>query len=376
VTDFESIRRSALSLGSEGSNADLGEALVLADYFAEQGNQKMVATVLDVAYGLSPDDKAIQQRRQEVLESFSVYENDIQFRYIPAGSFLMGSESGDPDEQPVHAVTLDEYWISEAPISWAHYCKLMDWKMPPNGFPDIEFDDSNRMQGFHLNEMNKIRYTYCETETLQGGEWHQHAHHMRWIRGGEEVTAAEIFGTPPRTSDEAPPSYHVKPMVAVGHAEVEDLCEKISTDSVRYELPSEAEWEKAARGALVGQPYSWGDSIPDPKICDCDHFGDWVIHDPLIYPPNGYGLHGMCGGVWEWTRDEYDALAYSKAKVPSEIADAERQRVLRGGSWIDCPQAVTVSFRMCRGSSHWKLETWGDHRSPTIGFRLCRKTIG
>ncbi len=369
------MRERALQLGKDGKNADSSAALILADYFVEHENPKLAATALDIAYGLHHHDDAIRERRREVLESLSVFENGIQFRYIPSGTFLMGSESGDPDERPVHPVQMDDYWMGEVPVSWAHYCKLMEWKLPPEGFPDMDITEENRMSGFHLHEMNKIRYIYCETETLQGSDWHKHAHHMRWTSAGKEQTAAEAFGTVPRTSEEAPTTYHVKPMVAVAHQEAEDLCKKLSTASVIYQLPSEAEWEKAARGALIGQPYSWGNEHPDPKLCDYDHFGEWVIHDPLRFPPNGYGLHGMCGGVWEWTRDDYDSLAYSKSPIPAGLKEAGREKTLRGGSWIDCAQAVTVSFRMCRSSSHWQQEEWGGHRSPTIGFRLCRKEV-
>jgi formylglycine-generating enzyme required for sulfatase activity len=77
----------------------------------------------------------------------------------------------------------------------------------------------------------------------------------------------------------------------------------------------------------------------------------------------------MCGGVSEWTADTYDALAYAGVARPPGTA---AERVLRGGSWADAAEAVTVSFRMSRGSLSWRAGAWGPHLTPTIGFRLCR----
>jgi sulfatase modifying factor 1 len=88
--------------------------------------------------------------------------------------------------------------------------------------------------------------------------------------------------------------------------------------------------------------------------------GDFALIDPRTLPPNGYGLYGMCGGVSELTSSRYDALEY--ANVPPST-DATHY-VIRGGSFVDCADAVTVSHRMSRPR---------DARpSPTIGMRFVR----
>ena len=172
-------------------------------------------------------------------------------------------------------------------------------------------------------------------------------------------------------------------MVAVAWQDAEELAAHLSTDKVRYSLPTEAQWEKAARGGLISQPYSWGAEPPDPERCDFDHFGDFTLGDPRAFPANGYGLHGMCGGVWEWTADWYDALAYhhrisqghrddSPGRRAAESESETLQRVLRGGSFTDCAAAVTVSFRMSRSSTSWRSAAWSQSICPNIGFRLCR----
>ena len=83
----------------------------------------------------------------------------------------------------------------------------------------------------------------------------------------------------------------------------------------------------------------------------------------------------MNGCVWEWTRDWYDRDAYRhQADADPEGPEEGQEKVLRGGSWADCADVLTVSFRMSRGSSSWRQGEWGVRRAPNIGFRLCRMT--
>jgi formylglycine-generating enzyme required for sulfatase activity len=91
------------------------------------------------------------------------------------------------------------------------------------------------------------------------------------------------------------------------------------------------------------------------------------------FPPNSYGLYAMSGGIWEWTSDWYDALYYGESPRfnPTGVSNGQ-EKVLRGGSWSDCAEAITVSFRMSRQANDWRKESWGEHLAPNIGFRLCR----
>jgi sulfatase modifying factor 1 len=137
------------------------------------------------------------------------------------------------------------------------------------------------------------------------------------------------------------------------------------------------QWEKAAHGGLIGMAYPWGNEPPTVDNCDFGHFGEYHIQRSRTYPPNHYGLYTMSGGIWEWTRDWYQSDYYgtSPAHNPEGPVDGE-EKVLRGGSWSDGSDVVTVSFRNSRASRHWFREEgqygWGDHISPNIGFRLCR----
>ncbi len=318
----------------------------------------------------------LDRRRQVLLDQLAVVEHGIRFCYVPAGTFLMGSNDGDPDEQPVHAVRLGEYWMSETPVTWAAYCDLMGWSPPPEGYPREEL--TNPGASFAAREENKIRLQYCESETKRARDWHAHAVDQRRQTGGR-TEPDQLFGPVEREDPSRPYRYDEKPMVAVAWQDALAMCERISTETVRYTLPSEAQWEKAARGGRIGQPYPWGFDEPDPSRCDFGHFGEFAVRPPRTLPSNGHGLFGMSGGVWEWTADVYDSLAYA-GNTPPRQSDENLPRALRGGSWADCAEAVTVSFRTARVASSWTVRQRGirdgvQHRCPNIGFRLCRINV-
>ena len=97
-------------------------------------------------------------------------------------------------------------------------------------------------------------------------------------------------------------------------------------------LPTEAEWEKAARGDLVGKKYPWGDSTDSTKANYGENVGGTTAAG--TYPPNNYGLYDMAGNVWEWVSDWYDDGYYanSPSKNPQGPSTAS-YGVRRGGDW-------------------------------------------
>jgi formylglycine-generating enzyme len=351
-----------------GYAGDAKSLFALAKDFESEGNLHLAATAYDLAFRLDSDDEEIKTARKQLLDQLAVTEHGIKFRYIPAGSFLMGSVNGDPDEQPVHQVQLREFWLSETPVSWATYCDLMDWAPPPASFPSGEGN-------FHLREENKIRLQYCEDATTRARDWHAHEPGLGFVNmgTGERNPVKNIFGEPPREDPRRPWKYDRKPMVSISWQEAEEMCERISDSMLSYRLPTEAEWEKAARGGLINNPYPWGDAQPSESWCDFNRFDEFSILPMRRFPPNAYGLYAMSGCVWEWTSDWYDAQYYAESSSLNPTGPSTgSEKVLRGGSWSDCAEALTVSFRMSRGANSWRDGSWGHHFAPNIGFRLCR----
>jgi sulfatase modifying factor 1 len=355
------------------------QLLAIARELQDAGNLAGAATVYDRAYGLDPTALDVQQMRDDLLEQLMVVEHGLRFRYIPGGVFLMGCDSGEEDERPWHPVWLSPYWIAETPLSWAAYCRLMDWEPPPGGFPrdrQPPADGFDQQLAF-LYHANKLRLQYCEDHTTQARDWHAHTPNQQWQSGGQTVSAQSLFGEVQRDDADAAWHYDAKPLIGVAWQEALELAARLSNAQVRYSLPTEAQWEKAARGGLIGARFSWGNERPTHACCDFDRFRDFSIRPMRTFPANGYGLYAMNGGVWEWTDDWYDRDYYraSADADPNGPAQGE-EKVLRGGSWADCADAVTVTFRISRGSQSWTDGTWAPQLAPNIGFRLCRTVIG
>jgi formylglycine-generating enzyme required for sulfatase activity len=228
---------------------------------------------------------------------------------ITAGPFVMGNDAGDPDEKPAHTVYLDEYYIDKFEVT--------------NG-----------------------RYSFC--------------------------VGSGVCKRPSNTNNKPVENYYSEnyssyPVVNISWEMAKTYCEWRGA-----RLPTEAEWEKAARGGLEGQLYPWGNENP---VCDAGarngaQFKNCQDDLPIrvgLFAANDYQLYDMAGNVWEWVGDWYQADYYSQ--VASNISNPQgpssgERRVVRGGSWADAN--ITLANR---GSA--PLETQ-DH---AIGFRCVRDVL-
>ncbi|MFO0604509.1 MAG: SUMF1/EgtB/PvdO family nonheme iron enzyme [Polyangiales bacterium] len=335
----------------DATSADVPELLALAARWEADGERERAATALDRAWAADPSNAKVRAERSRVLDLLARDDHGLHWRYVPEGTFWMGTVEGDADEGPPHRVDLGAYWVTDTPLTWVQFCALAGWSAPPHAMPP-DAATRPRMERFATHNDHKIRRRYCLSDGVD--------------------FAASLSADPAQ----AAALYAQKPMVAVSYWDVAAL-ESPAGASRTMRLPTEAEWEKAARGGLRGARYPWGDVEPSARLADYDRFEAFALRDPRSLPPNGYGLYGMAGGVWEWTLDDYDAAFYAQApeREPRCVVTAtEAAKVLRGGSWSDCAAVLRVTFRMSHGV-FWRGERRGSG-SPNVGARLVLREGG
>jgi formylglycine-generating enzyme required for sulfatase activity len=223
--------------------------------------------------------------------------------YVPAGEFLMGSADADPkageDEKPQHTVYLGAFWIDQVEVTTARYVAFLN----------------------ALGEHQKSCGGYDCAET-QDGEADSHIY-----RVGERYVVESGFEN--------------HPMIEVSWYGAQAYCEWAGA-----RLPTEAEWEKAARG-IDGRLYPWGNDAPTCKKAqygDCR--GATVPAGVRSAGASPYGVLDMAGNVWEWVADWYDPDYYnaSPGQDPTGPESGVRN-VFRGGSWGYPAAFIRVSER-------------------------------
>jgi formylglycine-generating enzyme len=298
-------------------------------------------------------------------------------KWIPAGEFDMGSNDPDsqPNEHPIHRVKVDAFWIDVHDVTNAEFARFVhatgyvttaekpvDWEelrqQVPPGTPKPPPE---------MLLPGSLVYTPTDHEVPLNNLqlW------WRWVPG-----ASWKHPDGPSSNISGKDDY---PVVQVSW-----------DDAVAYaqwagkRLPTEAEWEYAARGGLSGKKFVWGDDFkPADKFMANTFTGQFPVKDTAedgfagtspwnAFPPNGYGLYDMAGNVWQWTADPYrdtnaDGIcplcSPASPVTSSAVAMGEVRRVIKGGSYL-CSYVYCESYRPSA-----RRGTPRDTGSGHVGFR-------
>ena len=301
--------------------------------------------------------------------------------WIPEGEFLMGSEDFYPEERPVHRVAVDGFWIDEHPITVAQFRRFVKatgyvtWaeKAPdPADYPDAMPE---------LLVPGSIVFTGSTgpVDLSDSQSW------WSWIPGAQwrhpEGPESTLHGR------ERHPVTHIAHRDASAYAAW-----------AGKELPTEAEWEYAARGGLEAKTFTWGDDFaPKGKMMANTWQGEFPWQNTLLdryertspvksFPPNGYGLYDMAGNVWEWTDDFFTPAHADEADRPcctprnprttsanrsyghDGVGDQIPRRVTKGGSHL-CAPNYCLRYRPAARQGE-PIDSTTSH----IGFRCIVRT--
>lgn len=224
---------------------------------------------------------------------------DAEMVYIPSGKFIMGSDSGDPNEAPAHTVYLDGFWIDRTEVTNAAFQKCVE-----AGACSQPLNSSNTRNNYYNN-----------------------------------------------------PAFADYPVIYMNHYDAEGYCRWAGK-----RLPTEAEWEKAARGT-DSRTWPWGDTFDRNKLGlgpgnDTARVGS----NPAGASP--YGVLDMAGNVLEWVADWYSSDYYTQSPEHNPQGPATGvENVLRGGRWWDVEYDLRITKRWHLGSNE---------RNPALGFRCAR----
>ncbi len=284
--------------------------------------------------------------------------------WIPAGEFTMGSDAGPPTERPAHRVRVDGFFIDETEVTNARFREFADatgyvttaekkpeWEEMKKFLPE----DAERPPAEQLVPGSLVFTPPPGPVDLRRFEtWWRYVPGANWKHPdgpGSDLAGKENH-----------------PVVHVSFDDVQAFCRWANR-----RLPTEAEWEYAARGGIEKARFGWGNDPPTDGVANIWQ-GEFPQNNTKLdgfagtapvgsFPPNGYGLRDTAGNVWEWCGDWYDADEYkSRGKLtenptgPKASHDPREpwapKRVIRGGSFL-CHVTYCESYRPSarRGSS-------------------------
>lgn len=302
--------------------------------------------------------------------------------WIPGGTFRMGSDRHYPEERPVHRVAIDGFWIDRFPVTnerFARFVEATGHRTFAETPPEAKDYPGALRDMLYAGSMVFVQPSGPVDLKNLANWWH-------YVRGAD--------WRHPYGADSSLTGLQQHPVVHVTYSDTEAFARWEGK-----ELPTEAEWEFAARGGLDGAAFAWGNEfLPGDRHRANTWQGEFPWrHDsrdgyertsPVgVFPPNGYGLFDMIGNVWEWTSDWYQARhPHDEPKaccVPrnprgaraEESSDPDQpsivipRKVLKGGSHLCAPNYC----RRYRPAARFPQPV--DTSTSHIGFRCIRRPI-
>ena len=289
--------------------------------------------------------------------------------WIPGGEFSMGAAvagegshampMASNDSQPVHRVYVDGFWMDTTPVTNAQFEKFVK----ATGYVTIAERTPTKEEFPTAPEENLVAGSVVFAPTDHEVSLNNHYQWWSYVKG---ANWRHPFG--PGSDIKGRESY---PVVQIAYPDAEAYAKWAGK-----RLPTEAEFEFAARGGLSGKTYVWGDEFrPGGKWMANTWQGKFPVKDagedsyadiaPVkSFPPNNYGLYDMAGNVWEWVYDWYDPRYYTTAGARNPTGPpVGHLRIVRGGSWL------VADVRMLSCSHRHKVPP--DTYSYAIGFRVA-----
>jgi formylglycine-generating enzyme len=282
-------------------------------------------------------------------------------RRVPGGTFAMGDEAFYPEEGPIRQVTVGAFWMDEAPVTAAEFRRFVrttgyvtqaERPLDPAGYADADPD-------LLVPGSLVFRGTAGPVDLSDYRLWWEYVPGASWKRPGGP-------GTTINGRDRHP----------VVHVGIEDA--QAYAAWVGKSLPSEAEWEFAARGGLEGATFAWGDEhFPGGEPAANTWQGEFPWQNLVLdgfattspvgsFAPNGYGLLDVCGNVWEWTTTTFAAPGAAGSPPccsPASASEGIPRLVIKGGSHL-CAPNYCLRYRPAARQGE-AIDTSTSH----IGFR-------
>ena len=285
--------------------------------------------------------------------SVSVSQKNTQIQappgmvWIPGGSFQMGSENFYPEERPVHEVTVDGFWMDQYIVTNEQFARFVD----ATGYVTIAERPLDPADYPGAPPENLVPGALIFQKTRGPVDLHNYANWWAWTPG---TSWRCPFG--PKSSIDGIEQH---PVVHIAYEDAEAYATWAGK-----ELPTEAEWERAARGGLEGKTFTWGDEhFPDGKAMANSWQGEFPWQNLLVdgfegtspvgsFPPNGYGLFDMAGNVWEWTSDWY-VHNHAQEVTPACCGPAVNPRISSADKSHDPRQPnIHIPRKVVKGGSH------------------------